>query len=431
MFSSLVWLSICVSLATPAFGETGASSSTPGAVAGLPALADSGATPRAKLVLYALQTHPSLAAAHLQTQAARREPADGLTPLQLEAGAAPLSFGEHELGVEVGARWAIPALGMRKLQGEQLGWAAEADFAQERMVMFEVAARASIALDRYLAARANLAALTRYAEGFASLEAAIERRLAAGLATPSAKVMAQMEAAKAEAAVLVGRRALLQAEAEVRAAIGETELAAIPDEIGPVLIGQQAGIPAGTPTEERPAVKMAQVDAAMADTMARMAARSGRPMVELMGEYSTMWADPMHRLMVGTMVSIPLDTRVRALRSSAAMDRQLVATRRVEAEQREADLAVAEARAMLDEAAAMARLAQDRMLPLATEAARLARANWEGGSGSLVDYLRAEQERVQAESMVATSLAEQRQSEAMFAMATGQFAGLPAFEVKE
>lgn len=435
MFSLFTWYFVLVALTTtrpahaeamPTEPEPGGGSDSAESPADWRRANSASTTVRAKLVRQALESYPAIAAANLQTRAARGEPASGLSPLQIEAGAAPLSFGAPEMGVKVGARWAIPALGMQRLQREQLGWAAEASFAQERMLLFEVAARASVALDRYVAARERLAALTQHAEGFIALEAAIDRRLAAGLATSAAKTMAQMEAAKASAAVFVGRRELSQAEAELRAVVGEIDLSALSGELGPVLIGQQAGVPGGAPNEERPAVKMAQADAAMAETMSEMAARTGRPMIEIMGEYSTMWADPMHMLMVGAMVSVPLDTRVRSLRTGAARDRQLAASSVVEAEQREATRLVDDARAMLDETAAMVRLAQDRMFPLATEAARIARTNWEGGTGTLLEYLRAEQERVQAQSMVATSLADQRQAEAMYAMVTGQFAGIPA-----
>lgn len=223
----------------------------------------------------------------------------------LEAGFAPLSLGAMSPGVSAGASWTLPTGGMRVLEQARARSEVEMRAAAAAMTRAELAAHASAALDELVAARSGVATAEALVARLQAAHDAVNRRVAAGIATPSAAAMCAMAVVGAEEGVVAAERRLRDALARARALAAEPALdpASVPEELGPV-----SGEGAASPL---PALAMAESASAMAATMVTMAERARLPMVDVMTAYDTAWEDPMHRWMAGAGVSIPLGSRAR------------------------------------------------------------------------------------------------------------------------
>jgi cobalt-zinc-cadmium efflux system outer membrane protein len=370
---------------------------------------------RADFVARVLAEHPEVRAATVRHEADQAAVLPGpLPPLMVELGLAPLSLAE-EPGVELSARWTLPAGQMRTLARDAAAGQAQMSAAEQRMSEVELSAVASAALDDWQLANARIARLDQHNALLHAAEEAVIRRVDVGLLPADARPMATMARLEAQQEALVATRQRSEALATLRWLAGEdidpASLAAVP---GPVWT-------AGTPTlPTTPAVAMAESELAMAEAMAAMADRAARPMVEVMAGYSSMWEDPMHRAMVGAGVGVPLDRGLLAERARAAHLDARAAQARAEGAHRTARRAEEAAQAMRAESQEMLRLMADEMLPVAEERARLARGAWEAGRGSLQDWLLAERESATVSLQALEAQTEVRRAEAMVCMARGQ-----------
>jgi outer membrane protein TolC len=377
---------------------------------------------RSEFVRRALDRAPAVAASDARTRAAAlsAERAPPLAPVMVETGLAPLSLGEMNPGLSLGASWELPLDGMPLLEQSRARSEIDMRAAAAAMTRAELAARASSVLDELVAARSAVATADALVTRLEAAHDAVNRRVAAGLATPSAAAMCAMAVVQSREDGIGARRRLRDALARARVIGGDPSLEAdaVPGDLGPVL-------GAGDHNPGLPAVAMAEADAAMAATMVTMAERERLPMVGVMTAYDTSWVDPMHRWMAGVEVAVPLGAQWRRDRIAAARAEVAAAEARRNQAQEAAALERALAASMVEEARAMLDTARTQMAPLAEQRVGLARTAWEAGQGSLSDWLTAESDRARAQQSILDAEAMLHQAEAMTAMATGCLAALP------
>lgn len=376
---------------------------------------------RAQLVAAALATHPDqrawsarVAAADLSARAATTT-----APVMLSAGVAPLSLGTEMSGFDVAASWQVPGLGMGAAERDVAEATRSMTSAEAKMAAVALAAATSRAVDDLLAAREAVAVLDAHVAALGVVADAVDRQVAAALMPEVDRVMARMSVARAEVDALGAKRRYADAQAALTAFTGLDASAfdGLAPEPGPVLAG------AGEGGAAPPADQMATADAAMREAMVAMTRAGGRPMIEPMLSYSSMWSHPMHRFMAGVGVGLPVDPRARA-RVDAARARADAAGLAATATTRASELAVTQASAMVDEARAMRAIMADQMVALAAEQARLRRVAWETGVGPIDAWLVAERELAGVRLDVVEAQASVRRAEAMLAMALGACAGL-------
>ncbi len=375
---------------------------------------------RAELVRAVLDAHPEARVAAIARDAAALDAAapSVVPPLMVGLSAAPVSLGQHAPGVAVDLAWELPTGGMRRASTAVASAAVEGASAEVAMRRLALAARTSVALDAVRRSDAALAVLTHHRDALVEAAQAVERRVAAGLVGPDGGPMARMAVLEAEERLVAARARRVVARAELGSLLVGTGI-----DLERALSAVDLG-GSGPSSVGGGEVAMAAADLAMAEGDVRMAVADGRPMIELMSGYSTMWADVGHRWMVGVGVEVPLDGATRKARVDAAAARARAAAAQLTNEERRRDLAVATARAMVEEAAAMAHLMEHEMAPLAAERARLARTAWEAGRGAYADWLAAENDRVHVALRVADAALDRARAEAMLAMAEGRLAGV-------
>lgn len=373
------------------------------------------ATPRAEFVRAVLEAHPAVAAAELRVRGADRDVAGVATldPLMVSVGVAPFSLAADP-GVDIDARWTLPRLGMARAARDAATARAAELQADGAMGRSEVAAVSSILVDTLWELDRTASILAHLRELLVSAVAALDRRVAAGLAMPDAAAMARMELVELEVEELMLARRRAQADAEVRAL--QVAAPIVDGDPGPVL---------GSPPSIVPAVAAARASASMARSEAAMVRREGLPMVDAMAGWSSMWEEEMHRTMVGLGVTVPLDFAARRGRLDAASFRADAAERDVTAAERTSAREVARAQAMVDEAQAMTAAVRERLHPLSVQRAALTRTAYETGTASLADWLDAEREAAHVQIRIATATADLHRAEAMLAFARGELAGLP------
>jgi len=354
---------------------------------------------RRSLVESVLERNPNIAVARQARRAAiaRYPQATSLDDPMLGIGAAPLSFGSHQVDAasrfELSQRFPFP--GKRRLRGEAALSEAEASGEDLETLRLELATLACQLFDDYtFAARAleineehttlvdesRRTALARYAAGQDSKQGVLQAEMAVAQASYERTEL------ESEASLIVRRiNALLHRPADGPLPAAPAALV-LPD--GPA-------DPVETLVEkalaERPELGAASARTDAAQARVALAAREFLPDFTLIGAYDRLWQESDLQPFVGVQLNIPLSVgrRKAALEESRA---ELEGTqhRRLALED-DVRLAVESAALRLDQARKAELLVRDRMLPAAAEQIEAARSAYASGVSSflvLIDALR-------------------------------------------
>jgi outer membrane protein TolC len=393
------------------------------------------------LVRAVLARNPTLEAARLAWRAAtQRVPqATALMDPMVAAAVAPLSLGsEMDLGYSVEARQPLPWPGRRRLAGDVAR--AEAVMAGEdaRALALELALTASdLYHDLYVVERSLV--INRDHLGLVGeLMAIATARYAAGLAPQQAPLQAEVELAHLmhREVMLVGRRDELAARLNAllhrpagAALPPPASVAPPPGQAAPTAThhgGDHAAAAAGTAA----GALAARPEVAAADAAVRAAALEGElaglaryPDLEAMTSFSTMFGSD-HRWMVGVAVDLPVYRgRIRAAEAEAAARLEAAARRR----EAVADAVLAEveqAAVRLHEAEHVVELYAARILPASRDATGAARSAFESGSVDFTSVIDAERNLRDVDLSHEEALAEVGRRRAALDRALGRLPGL-------
>lgn len=374
----------------------------------------------------------SAAEAALTAARARAEGAGAFMDPMVSYSFAPLSIGsEHgEFGQSVMLSQKLPFFGKRG--AEKKAAAAEAEKrAAERLTAHEqLALEATREFAVLYARHRELEIHERHRALVEELKVSAEARYRTGLAPQFATLEAQMALAELDADVLEHEGMRAMSVARINALLHRAPHEPLPPpqvelsvpELAAEHVSHAVGPHAPVGVPQRPELAALLAEETRAEAEQERARRESFPDLEVRGEYSTMWASPDHRLMVGVAVAIPLQLGVRASMREAA-DAELQRTRR-ERERMEDEFRaeLASANAQLAAARGRASVLRDRMIPLAKARVESTRAAYVTGRAELADALNAERAQRDAEISFHASLAEVVLREAELRRAEGRLA---------
>ncbi len=370
---------------------------------------------REGLVRAVLEQNPSLAAAQAESEAADVRPvqARAWDDPMLSYMAAPASLG-GDFGNTVRLSQRLPFPGTRALAAEALDGEADATRGDATALRLRLAAEASQLFDAHVLAVEAITLSHAHRALLEELRVATETRFRAGQGSLADSIQAEQALAMLE-------RDRIGLEAERASVVARLNgllhrptgalLASPALPVAPVVLPQSAVAP--------PELAAAAARTQAAEAMRDADARERFPGLEVMGEYSSMWDEPMHQWTLGVAIEVPLHGR----RRTAAVDEAAAMLRAAEAELAavgdEVAVAAVEARLAYDAARAGLALTEARLVPLAR--ARLAAATdaWRTGGGTFVDVIDAARMLRDAELELALARATTQQTAAELARASG------------
>lgn len=349
------------------------------------------------LVRAALARNAEVAAAQGMAAAAGARPgmaAAWMDPM-LEWSFAPISIADPAMGfgttVGLSQRFIFP--GKTRLRADAAraeARAADRSVDQVRLALAEAAVR--LYADWYLVARAR--AVNRDHRGLlAELRRAAEAQYTAGMAPQQDVLRADLTLAElAQEELELSSQAKVVA-LRINALLHRPLDAPLPDAPAELVVPDAAAAPqVDGALATHPALSAVDARATAASARVELARKAWAPDFAVMASYSTMWASPAHRLMLGLSVDLPLwqEQRRQEVAEARAMARALSEERRhlrVELE-----MAVAEAAVMVSEAAALLRGQRARVLPAAKAALDSARSSYVTGKVEFSALIEGERE---------------------------------------
>jgi outer membrane protein TolC len=367
-----------------------------------PALGTGASLDRQALVEAVLAANPGHEAARAAVTAveASRSRAGLLDDPMVFYGMAPASLaGGVDFGQELRVSQRLSYPERRRLVRAAAGFEATKSLADVTGLEADLAAMAGgLFADYYLVTR-ELEVTARHHELVERLKQAATGRYAAGLAQQSEPLRAEVELGH-----LHHRTIELEAEREIvvariNALLHRPSASPLPppppDLAGPTAEEPPGDALAAEALAARALAQRPQLGALDAEIEARraevaLAALSGRPDLEVMASYNSMWSDSEHRFMIGVSVSPPLSKTRRASARTEAEARLAGAEsekRRLEDEVR---LEVATAGARLRQSRHHVELYDSRLLPASRDEVRAAVAAFEAGKVDLAVVIEAE-----------------------------------------
>jgi cobalt-zinc-cadmium efflux system outer membrane protein len=365
---------------------------------GSASLADAdGALDRSRLIARVLERNPTLDTARRSWSAAlaRYDRVTALPDPRLEYAIAPLSIaGDAHFGQTIRLQQSFPWFGTLSSRGDAAVADAEAARAGLEAARLELALAASTLYDAYFANGVGLALLDEHHGLLLEVGRAVEARLSTGAALQSHAYTVEIEQAHldhqrvrlaADRAILVAQLNALLRRAPERPL--PPPPAALPDE--------RSDLPATTRLQQIALERRPEVHAALARIAARQAdIRAARaaygPGIGVMGSYDSMWPSIEHQLMVGVSIELPLALGARG----AAVDEASAELEQARSELAELALRirteVETARQRVQEAQHVARLYEERLVPLAHRRIDAAHNEYATGQAGLQDLLAAE-----------------------------------------
>lgn len=388
------------------------------------------------LVREVLVRHPTAAAAQASVEAAgaRTRASGTLMDPMISYSMAPLSIGSHHpYGQTIRLSQRLPFFGKRGAE-KNAARAEETMREAERLTVHEQLALT--AASRFADLYALHHALEIHREHRALLEElrqSAEARYRSGLAPQHAVLEAEMALAELDAEELEheGMRAAMVAE--LNALLRRPPEAPLPPPVVQVELGKATAVAPSKQAhehatthyeskvspEQRPELLAMRAEEEMATAELDRARRESYPDFELMGEYSSMWAEPTHQFMIGIGIEIPLQLgRRSAMRDEASAMLSRARHQRTQMEE-EIRAERAAAGAQLAAALARARVQEQRLVPLSTSRVAATRAAFLTGQASLSDLLEAERAQREAEIAFHASLAEVVRRQAALRRAEG------------
>jgi cobalt-zinc-cadmium efflux system outer membrane protein len=348
-----------------------------------------------QLIRAALAFNPSLEVARATAAVAQARPAvvGALEDPMVALEVAPLSAvpGNGPFGAAVRASQKVPLFGRRGLQrtgAELSARAAAEDVATVQLLLREAATMAWA--DWFIAHRAletNAALLALATE----LLRAAEARYAVGGGMQDDVLEADLMRAELELERVELQAALRGVAFRINALLHRPRGAKIPpppDDLRPVPLPDEEVVEGAH--QRSPALRALRAREEAAGAEVSLAERNWLPELEVMGSYSSMWAHPAHRLMVGVGFMVPLQAGTRrAERAMAEAERVRMSRERVHMEV-EVRAEVEEALEMLRAAQARAELQSTRVVPLAAQRVQALRAGLKTGTAQVGRVLAAE-----------------------------------------
>jgi outer membrane protein TolC len=386
---------------------------------------------RGALVDAVLARNPTVEAARAAWRAAAAVPEreGAFDDPMLGYSIAPESIGVSDMrgGHVVELKQKLPFFGKRGLRAaaaEAEARVAETDYEGMRR---EVALMASMLFDDYYVAERAAEANRRHHALLGEMLESAKARYATGAIRQHDLVRVELEQAHLRHDVTERDTERDVALAGLNALLHRSPRAPLPPPPASLALGDIAGDEASWIEEAlavRPDVAAARARVEAAGARVDLARREYFPDVSVGGEYNSMWDDVEHRWMVGVEMEVPLQLRRRSAEVAAA---------EAEAASRRADLAavldrigaeIETARARLDEAAHIASLYRDHLLPAARDVVASARAGLSATTVEFGEMIDAEHELRDIELESEMALATQSRRRAELERAIGRVPGV-------
>lgn len=398
-------------------------------------LVNAGELSRSEFVAAVLHFNPSIAAARASLRAARARvrQAGALDDPRLEGSFAPLSIGSSAVrfGFEVAVRQNLPWFGKRSLEQEAMADEATASASDFDMARRELAMTALLLYDQYYVALRSLEINRQHVDLLQSLQVAATSQFEAGRGSAQDALQAEAELTHLErdAVVLESERdvvtaqlnELLHRDPDARLPPPVVELVphTEPDLRNPTLLEKEA-------IARRSEISAARSHARAQAAKAEVAEREAYPSFSVATSYSTMWAMPEHRWMVGAGINIPLPNERRA----GMIEEAHAARAQYESEvDRMSDMAKTQVHVALrkvQESKQVLQLFQTRLLPVAHDQVDAALAGFIASQTSFTAVVDAEKNlrTTELDQKLAQADCDRRQGE--LARALGRIPGLDA-----
>lgn len=378
------------------------------------------------LVRLALARNPSVAAARAEAAAAEARPAmaGALPDPMLEWSFAPLSIGTPglEFGTSIGLTQRLPFPGkwaVRSKAAAQDARAARLGTAEVQLALAEAAV--GLHADWFQSARA-LAVNRAHEELLRELKRAAEAQYSAGTAPQADVLRAELMLAELSQERLELESRARQLALRINALLHRPLDAPVPP--APAALEPPAPLPAAEELAARaqtthPALAALEAREAGAAARIELGKWSWAPDLQVMASYSTMWAMPQHRLMLGLGIDLPVwqaqrRAEVDEAKAMAEALREMRAHEKVEVA-----AMVREALEMVAEASALREGLEARVLPAARATLESARGSYVTGRASFQMLIEAERALRDAELKLHTTTAELARRRAALDRAAG------------
>jgi cobalt-zinc-cadmium efflux system outer membrane protein len=340
---------------------------------------------RAAYIRAVLRANPSLEASRQAWQAARARvhQAGAFDDPTIMVSLAPLSIGSShaDLGYEVGISQQLPWFGKRGFERATMAAEAAAAASDLQTMRVELALSALTLYDQYYVAFRSLAINQQHVALMRALQSAALSQYEAGHGSAVDALQAEAELASMErdALTLAADRDVIGAQ--MNALLHRSPSSALAPPVAELALHGLHDLPSQQQLEHEALMKRTEISAARQRARAQSAKidaadRAYYPNLSVSTSYSTMWAMPPHRFMVGLGINVPLPTEQRR----AAVDEARANHARYESEiARMSDLARTQVfvdSRRLKQSHAVLELLETRLLPVARDQVDAARAGF-------------------------------------------------------
>jgi outer membrane protein, heavy metal efflux system len=364
------------------------------------------------LIAAVMARNPGLLAeqADIDESSARVLPARRLDDPEISFSFAPETFDGIEgtdrgFNQRVEIEQALPWPGTLALRENIAQQAARVQHAQFSDKALELRAEASKAYALWEHSHEALGLNAEQQDLLNRLKSVGETRYAAGLAGQQEALEAEQERLKLEVQALALRRGQRELRARLNALLNRPAQSSIPP---PAAHDPQLVDPDRLPTtaDAHPVLRALKAELEGGGAEVDLARKESLPEFKLMSAYDSFWDQDEQRFMVGASFNVPWDRgKYRALVDAAQAAKNskrwmlIDRTARLEAE-------LESARAMAAESYQAIALYRDGLVPLATDAARVAVSEYESGGGSFANLIATQRAKLEAQLKLAELEAE-------------------------
>ena len=336
--------------------------------------------------------------------------------------------GDVRFGQSVTLSQRLPFPGKRGLAGEAALARADAARGDLAAVRLDLATQASKLYDDYVLIERSLAINDQHTRLLEDMKNSATVQYTAGRASQQDPLQAEVELTHIEHARVVLEAQRDVVVAELNGLLHRAPAQPIPPPpvkvAAPAAVPASDRPLEAEALRRRPELAAGQAQIRAGQAATRLAKKQYWPDFELMGSYNSMWAMPEHQWMVGVGINLPLWRD----RRRAGVDEAQARTRRAREDLARRDdqirSQVRQAYLRLEEAHHVVMLYQDRILPATTDQVAAARAGFVSGQNSFLALVEAEKGQRDVELALAQARAELDQRRADLDRAVGRIPGL-------
>ena len=360
-----------------------------------------------------LERNPTIAAAELAWRGVltRERQVTAFDDPMLAYSVAPLTAasGESKFGQKLELRQSFPWPGQRGLRAAVARAEAAVARSDWQSVQIELAESAALAYLDYYVAWQSLRITQEHGELLRDLRGVAESSYVAGLAAQQDPIQAEVESTQLEQRRIRLDAQIRNHQARMNQLLHRDLSAEIPPPIA--VLNAEIEIPARLEdlllqAGNAPSLRRTEDERERAEAELKMRKAEGRPDLEAMASYESLWDLPEQTLMIGASVQLPVRKKRRAAAIEEASFEVERSRLRRDAALDEVRFELAEAMTELDAAEQVAALHRDRLLGAARDQAAAARSGFETGRNTFMALLEAQRNVLSVELSYQEALAD-------------------------